>query len=131
MYSYRPLHMAEQNQGDQLAPTYSSSVRIRGVALRTCQKRWTTGRGGERGSGISVLMARQYDDDNGKVYQFISLFFFFYFCSMVRRYSKIYYSEGSLSFSFFFFITRSGRLAEIGWYYYYYYYYSLYFFFPL
>ena len=56
-------HMAEQKQGDQLEPTYSSSVRIRGVALRTCQKLWTIGRSGERGSGISVLMARQDDDD--------------------------------------------------------------------
>ena len=54
---YGPLHMAEQRQGDQLAPTYSSSMRIRGVALRTCRKRWTIGRGGERESGISVLMA--------------------------------------------------------------------------
>ena len=33
MHSYGPLHMAEQKQGDQLEPTYSSSVRIRGVAL--------------------------------------------------------------------------------------------------
>ena len=62
MYSYGPLHMAEQKQGDQLRPTYSSSVRIRGVALRTCRKRWTIGRGGKRGSGISVLMAQQDDE---------------------------------------------------------------------
>ena len=41
MYSYGPLHMAEQKQGDQLESTYSSSVRILGVALRTCQKLWT------------------------------------------------------------------------------------------
>ena len=54
-----PLHMAKQKQGDQLEPTYSSSVRIRGVALRTCRMWWTIGRSGERGSGISVLMARQ------------------------------------------------------------------------
>ena len=31
MHSYGPLHMAEQKQGDQLEPTYSSSVRIRGA----------------------------------------------------------------------------------------------------
>ena len=37
-YSYGSLHMAEQKQSDQLEPTYSSSVRIRGVALRTCRK---------------------------------------------------------------------------------------------
>ena len=63
MYSYRPLHMAMQKQGGQLEPTYSNSVRIRGVALGTYRKRWTIGRGGERGSGISVLAARQDDDD--------------------------------------------------------------------
>ena len=63
MYSYGPLHMAEQRQGYQLEPTYSSSVKIRGVAPRTCRKRRTIGRGGERGPGISVLMARQDDDE--------------------------------------------------------------------
>ena len=57
-------HMVEQKQGDQLEPTYSSYVRIRDVALRTCQKRWTIGRSGERGSGISVLAARHDDDDD-------------------------------------------------------------------
>ena len=61
MYSYGHLHMDKQKQGDQLEPTYSSSVKIRGVALRTCRKGWTIGRGGEKGSGISVLMARQDD----------------------------------------------------------------------
>ena len=55
--------MAKQKQGDQLEPTYSSSVSIWGVALRTCRKRWTIGRGGEKGSGISVPMARQDDDE--------------------------------------------------------------------
>ena len=63
MDSNGPLHMAEQKQGDQLELTYSSSVRIQEVTLRTCQKRWTIGRGGKRGSGISVLVAR-HDDEN-------------------------------------------------------------------
>ena len=49
--------MAEQKQGDQLEPTFSSSVWIRAVALRTCR----IGRGGERGSGIYMLVARQDD----------------------------------------------------------------------
>ena len=62
MYSSGPLHMDEQRQGDQLEPTYSSSVEIRGVALKTCRKRLTIGRGGERGSGIYVLMTRHDDD---------------------------------------------------------------------
>ena len=47
----------------QLERTYSSSVMIRGVALRIWRKRWQIGRGGEKGSGISLLMAQQ-DDDN-------------------------------------------------------------------
>ena len=37
MYSYGPPHMAEQKQDDQLEHTYSSYVRIRDVALKTCQ----------------------------------------------------------------------------------------------
>ena len=49
MDSYGPQHMAEQKQDDQLEHTYSSSVRIRDVALKTCQRRWTIGRRGERG----------------------------------------------------------------------------------
>ena len=64
MYSYGPPHMAEQKQDDQLEHTYSSYVRIWDVALKTCQKRWMIGRSGERGSGISVLMARHDDDDD-------------------------------------------------------------------
>ena len=64
MHSYGPPHMAKQKQDDQLEHTYSSYVRIRDVALKTCQKRWMIGRGGERGSGISVLVARHDDDDD-------------------------------------------------------------------
>ena len=64
MYSCGPLHMAEKTPGDQLEPTYSRSVLIRDVALRTYRKRWTIEGGGERGSGISVLMARHNDDDD-------------------------------------------------------------------
>ena len=57
------LWAPSQWQGDQLEHTYSSSVNIRDAALRTCRKRWTIGRGGERGSGISALTTR-YDDDD-------------------------------------------------------------------
>ena len=63
MYSYGPLHMAEQRQDEQFEPIYSSSVPIRDVALKTCQKQWTIERGGERGSGISVLKVQHDDDD--------------------------------------------------------------------
>ena len=60
MFSYGPPHMAEQKQRDH---AYSSSERIQDVALRTCQKRWTIGRSGERGSGISVLVGQDVDND--------------------------------------------------------------------
>ena len=49
--------MDEQKMDDQLESTYSSSVPIRDVALKTCWKQWTIEKSGERGSGISVLMA--------------------------------------------------------------------------
>ena len=48
--------MDEQRQDDQLEPTYSSSVTIRDVTLKTCRMQWAIGRGGESGSGISVLI---------------------------------------------------------------------------
>ena len=51
-------------QDDQFEHTYCSSVGIRDVALKTCQRRWTIGRSGERGSGIAVLAAWQDDDDD-------------------------------------------------------------------
>ena len=64
MYSYGPPHMDEQKQDDQLEHTYSSYVRIRDVALKTCQRQWTIGKSGERGSRISVLAVRHDDDDD-------------------------------------------------------------------
>ena len=67
MYSYGPPHMAEQKQDDQLEHTYSSYVRIRDVALKTCQMRWTIGRSDERGSGISIRAAHDNADDYVKV----------------------------------------------------------------
>ena len=39
MYANGPPHIAKQKQDDQLEHTYSSYVRIRDVALKTCQKR--------------------------------------------------------------------------------------------
>ena len=61
-------HMVEQKQDDQLEHTYSRYVRIRDVALKTCRSRWTIGRSGERGSGISVLAAWYDDDDDIYIY---------------------------------------------------------------
>ena len=51
-------------QDDQLEHTYSSYVRIRDVALKTWQRRWTIGRRSERRSGISMLAPRHDDDDD-------------------------------------------------------------------
>ena len=56
--------MAAQKQDDQLERTFSSYVRIQAFVLKTCLGRWTIGRSGERGSGISVLPARYDDDDD-------------------------------------------------------------------
>ena len=42
----------------------SSYVRIQDVVQKTYLGRWTIGRSGERGSGISVLPARYDDDDD-------------------------------------------------------------------
>ena len=57
MYSCGPFHM-----DDQLEPTYSSSMPIQDVVLKTCRKQWTIEKGGEKGPEISVPMVR-YDDD--------------------------------------------------------------------
>ena len=53
-----------QAKAGRPAGTYSSSVRIRDVTLKTCQRRWMVGRSGERRSGISVLAAQHDDDDD-------------------------------------------------------------------
>ena len=64
MYSYGSPHTAAQKQDDQHERTFSSYVRIQVVVLKTYLGRWTIGRSGERGSGISVLPARYDDDDS-------------------------------------------------------------------
>ena len=68
--------MAVQKQDDQLERTFSSYVRIQDVVLKTYLGRWTIGRSGERGSGISVLPARydddDDDDDNGFKYYYLT-----------------------------------------------------------
>ena len=56
---WTPSHGREK--AGQPARTY---IERRRVPLKTCRKRWTIGRGGERGSEISVLIARQDDDDD-------------------------------------------------------------------
>ena len=41
------ISVDEQRQDDLVEPTYSSSVPIRDVALKTCRKQWKIGRAGE------------------------------------------------------------------------------------
>ena len=53
----------KKKQDNQLELTYSSYVRTQDVTLKTCQRRWMIGKSGERGSGISVLVARHDDDE--------------------------------------------------------------------
>ena len=59
------LSYGRAKAGQPVEPAYGSSVSIWDIALRTYQKRWTIGRSGERGSGISVLAAQHDDDDDG------------------------------------------------------------------
>ena len=63
-FTYGPPHMAVQKQDDQHEHTFSNYVRMQDVVQKTCLRRWTTGKSGERGSGISVLPARHNDDDD-------------------------------------------------------------------
>ena len=62
-----------QEQDDQLEHTYSTYVRVWDVAMKTCRRRWTIGRSGERGSGISVPAAR-HDDDDDYIYIYIYIY---------------------------------------------------------
>ena len=94
MYSCGPLHMDDQRQDDQLEPTNSSSVPIWDVALRTCRKQWTIiGMGAERGSWISVLIARHDDDYNTivyfVVYHYIIKLFNGHFSLYVQEFKKM------------------------------------------
>ena len=93
MYSYGPPHRAKQRQDDQLEHTYSSYVRIRDVALKSCQRRWIIGRSGNRGLGISVLAAR-HDDDDDIIYYITMIFsrrWILRLSSSISEHSKTYF----------------------------------------
>ena len=79
--------MAKQKQDDQLEHTYSSYVRIRDVALKTCKRRWTIGRSGKSGSEISVLAARHDDDIYFKQYIHIYIYIYIY-CLKNKKFTK-------------------------------------------
>ena len=57
-------HWPCKKRDDQHEHTFSNYVRIRDVVRKTCLRRWTIGKSGEKGSGISVLPARHDDDDD-------------------------------------------------------------------
>ena len=65
MYFGGPLHMDEQRQDDQIQDTGCSPEDL----LEAC----TIGRDGERGSGISVLMA-QHDDEDDDIYMYVYIY---------------------------------------------------------
>ena len=71
-------HMAEQKLDNQLEHTYSSYVRIRDVALKTCKRRWTIGKSGESGLGISMPAARHDDDEYKRIVKIEKQFNFDY-----------------------------------------------------
>ena len=42
------------------------------VAMKTCQKQWMIEKGGDKGSGISVLMVRHDNDHTTTILSFVS-----------------------------------------------------------
>ena len=83
-------HMAGQKPEDQLEHTFSSYVRIRDVALKTCLRRWTIKRSGERGSGISVQAARHDVYDTPWTKDILILRIYFLVLINMRIYIYIY-----------------------------------------
>ena len=79
--------MDEQKLDDQLGPIYNSSVPIQDIAWKTFRERWTIEKGGERGSGRSMLAARHDDDDDDDLRQDIDWNIFLsncHYCSSVE-----------------------------------------------
>ena len=83
--------MAVQKQDDQHEHTFSSYVRIWDVVLKTCLGRWTIGRSGERGSGISVLPVWHDDDDDDWVTYQVQI----WLLSQLYDFSRFLYDWGS------------------------------------
>ena len=48
-------------------------MRIQDFVQKTCLRRWTIGKSGERGSGISVLPARHDDDDDDLIIDVLAI----------------------------------------------------------
>ena len=97
--------MAAQKQDDQHERTFSSYVRIQVVILKTCLGRWTIGRSGERGSGISVLPAR-YDDDDDDLSSINLSSIVFVFSIFINFLNLSLSIHTSVSFYIFFYIRE-------------------------
>ena len=65
------------------------------VVLKTCLGRWTIGRSGERGSGISVRPARYDDDDDDDIREYITKITCVYenILQKLPLYTRIYYKN--------------------------------------
>ena len=57
------------------------------VALKTCRKLWTIEKGGERGSGLSVLRVRDDDDDDDGI---TTTYTFWVFLTVIKNSMEIY-----------------------------------------
>ena len=58
---------------------YSSYVRTQDVTQKTCRRRWTIGKSGERWLRISVLAARHDDDDDDDDYIILYYYLSYYY----------------------------------------------------
>ena len=84
-----PLQMDEQKQDNQLEPTYNSSVLIQAVTLKTYWKRWMIEKGNGKGSGRSMLVVRQDDDDDLSKYNQTIIYVKAWFQSLVVSYQRL------------------------------------------
>ena len=71
---WTPTH-GRAKAGPQHEHTFSNYVRIQDAVQKTCMRRWTIGKSGEKGSGISVLPARHDDDDDDDLCNHIKCLF--------------------------------------------------------
>ena len=114
MHSYGPPHMAEQKQDDQHEHIFSNCVRIRDVVRKTYQRRWTIGKSGERGSGISVLPARHDDDDDIYIY-ILGIRWYIYIYIYIYIYHRMPSSRWWERFYFRIFFLQYARNSKSNW----------------
>ena len=105
MYSYGPPHMAGQKQDNQLEHTFSSYVRIRDVALKTSQRRWTIGKSGEMDN--RACGTKWWHDDDDGIYIYIYMLIFIKKISTKKKLWNFIILMGTLYNHFYiFFVTK-------------------------